>query len=280
MATTTRRASQNITLLIVVLVAITLLTLDYHGEASRGITKVRDGVADVFGPMQRGVASVLHPLGDVVSGAFHYRAAQRDIERLQAEVGTLSRTGAESSYLLQQSEQVLALNHLRDAAGVPSVVAPVLLGPGSSNFQQTIELDLGTSSGVGPGMPVESDKGLIGHVIAAGSTTSTVLLLTDQSSVVDVRFGDSGTADITTLSGQGAGRPLAGSPVSGIPVRNGAVALTSGLAGAAYPAGIPVGAVRSVVYTTGGLAERVTVTPYVSPAELQYVAVILWTPSA
>ncbi len=279
MASSSRRANQNITLLIVVLVAITVLTLDYHGEASRGIGKVRSGVADVLGPLQRGVAAALHPVGDVVSGAFHYRSAQRDIERLQAEVGALSRTGAQSSYLLEQSQQVMALNHLRDATGVPSVIAPVLLGP-SSNFEQTIELGLGTSSGIGPGMPVEDGDGLVGSVVSAGRTTSTVLLLTDQRTSVDVRFGNAGTASITVLAGQGTGRPLAGSPVSGIPVRRGEPVLTSGLAGAAYPAGIPVGTVSNVVYTTGGLAERVEVTPYVTPSELQFVAVLLWTPSA
>jgi rod shape-determining protein MreC len=278
-AIATRRANQNITLLIVVLVAITVLTLDYHGEASKGITKVRNGIADVLGPVQRGVASAIHPIGDVVSGAFHYRAAQRDIERLQAEVATLSRTGAQSSYEMQQSRLVLSLDHLRDATGVPSVIAPVLLDS-PSNFEQTIELGIGTSSGVGPGMPVEDAGGLVGSVVSAGRTTSTVLLITDRRSSVDVRFGVAGAASGTLLAGQGPGRPLAGSPVSGIPVHRGEVVLTSGLAGADYPAGIPVGTVQSVVFTTGGLAEHVTVAPAVRPSDLQYVAVMLWTPSA
>ncbi|HTX01393.1 MAG TPA: rod shape-determining protein MreC, partial [Acidimicrobiales bacterium] len=192
-------------------------------------------------------------------------------------------SGVESNYLVNQSQQVMALEHLADAAGVPTLVAPVLLGP-SSNFEQTLEIGKGTSSGVGPGMPVEDADGLVGSVVLAGKSTATVELLTDARSSVDVRFGVSGVAGISVLQGEGPGRPLAAtlsdSSLAGAPLRRGEPVITSGLAAADYPAGIPVGTVASVSSASGGLAEQVAVTPFATPQELQYVAVMLWTPTA
>jgi rod shape-determining protein MreC len=177
----------------------------------------------------------------------------------------------------------MALAHLGDAAGVPTIVAPVVLGS-SSNFEQTVELGLGTSSGVGPGMPVEDADGLVGTVVQAGRTTATVRLLTDERSSVDVRFGVTGTSVITLLAGQGPGRALAAtlsaSSTAGASPHVGETVLTSGLAGAAYPAGVPVGTVASVSSASGGLAEQVTVTPFATASQLQFVAVMLWTPDA
>ena len=108
--------------------------------------------------------------------------------------------------------------------------------------------------------------------------------LTDASSSVDVRFGLTGTSTIIDLSGEGPGRPLtgtiAGANVGGAAVHAGEPVLTSGLANAAYPGGIPVGRVAAVSSANGGLAEQVSVTPFTVPSQLQYVAVVLWTPDA
>lgn len=279
MATTTRRASQHVTLLIVVLASITALTLNYRGQASHGISRVRSGVADALAPVQRAIARIIHPLGDVVSGALHYGTVQRENAALRQQLAQLANGGAESTYLSERASQVFQLAHLPDSAGVPTLVAPVLLGP-SSNFEQTIELGVGTDEGVGPGMPVEEAGGLVGSVLSAGASTSRVLLLTDPRSSVAVRFGVTGTGSVAVLQGQGAGKPLAVTSASGLVVHRGEQVLTSGLAAASYPAGLPVGRVATVSLTAGGLSESVTVTPAATAASAQYVAVLLWTPSA
>ena len=70
-------------------------------------------------------------------------------------------SGAES--LLEQSQQVLAQEHLGYFGNIPSVAAQVI-DIGSANFEQTIEINCGASSGVVVGQPVVSGGGLIGKV--------------------------------------------------------------------------------------------------------------------
>ncbi len=281
MASPTRRASQHITLLIVVLASITVLTLNYRGAASHGIGRIRAGVVDAISPLQRGVAAALHPVADFFSGALQYHSVLQQNVALRQEVQALKNEGAVAAYETSRAEQVLSLTRLGDASGLQSVVADVLVGP-SSNFEQTDELGLGTSSGVGVDMPVESGGGLgggglVGQVVSAGASTSTMLLIDDRRFSVDVRFGLAGSNAVTVLHGEGPGQPLSAT-VSGFSLHRGERVYTSGLAGALFPAGIPVGTVRSV--STSGLTETVSVSPYADPGGLQYVAVLLWTPTA
>jgi rod shape-determining protein MreC len=256
-----------------VLASITILTLDYHGEVSHAITHVRNAVRDVLSPMQRGVAAVLHPFGDVFAGAFHYGQLETENQQLRAELGTLRQRLASEGFNASQAADVLALEHLPYIAGIPMVTGQVI-GNSTSNFQDTIEIDQGTSSGVGPGMPVVSTGGLVGTVSTASSSTATVVLSTDAGVSTPVRVGSSG---LYRAAGQGRGRPLSLSYVGGsTAVRRHQVVYTSGLGGGGLPAGIPVGAVSVVRVSATGATTAIDVTPLVNFEQLQYVDVLEW----
>ena len=62
---------------------------------------------------------------------------------------------------MAQSQQVLSQEHLSYLAEIPSVAAEVI-DIGSANFEQSIEINCGSSSGVTVGQPVVSAGGLIG----------------------------------------------------------------------------------------------------------------------
>ncbi len=272
----TRHTSQRITLVMLVLASITAITLDYHGEASRAIGHVRNGVRDVLSPVQRVAAAALHPLGDVFAGAVHYGQLQAENAQLRRELGLVNGELASGAQAMRASEQLVALAHLPFVgANIPTVAASVI-SLATSNFQQTIELDRGTSSGIGPGMPVVASGGLVGTVTSASASTATVELITDASSSISVR--DVATNAIFVATGGGSGRPVALSSGGGSihAAALGDRLVTSGVDLGAYPAGIPFGVVRSVRVQAGGATESVTVTPLVNLANLQYVSVLEW----
>lgn len=110
--------------------------------------------------------------------------------------------------------------------------------------------------------------------------TATVRLVTDGQSAVGVRYG-TGAGALAVLAGQGWGKPLAAELVpTNTPLTDGEVFTTSGLQGAAYPAGIPVA--RVVAAHTGATAteESVSLVPEADLAHLRYVSVLLWGPSS
>ena len=268
-----RRTSQRLTLVILVLASITVLTLDYHGEASRAITHVRNAARDVLAPLQRGIAAALHPVGDVFSGTIHYGSLETQNQQLREELGRIRLKLAADAFASAQAGRVLSLAHLPYVAGIPMIASEVI-GNSTSNFQSTVELDGGTSSGIGPGMPVVANAGLVGTVVSASSSTATVLLVSDPTSSIPVSIGGTG---LYRAVGAGWGRALTLGYVAGsTAVHRGELVYTSGLGGGALPAGIPLGVVRSVRVSSEGLSTAVKVTPLVNLDDVQFVDVLEW----
>jgi rod shape-determining protein MreC len=276
LATSRRNTSQRLTLLILVIASITAITLDYRGPASHALGSVRNGVRDVFAPIQQGLSDVFRPVGDFFSGAVNYESVVNDNAHLREQIGNLRRQALENQSAAEQLQQLLALEHLPFLGNSKDVLADVISGP-SSNFELTLTIDRGTADGVGVGMPVVSGAGLIGTVISAGTTTAVVRLVTDPSSRVGVRFPD---GDVGVASGQGAGRDLSVQVIgSASPLpRRGQVVFTSGLQPSAYPAGIPVGTVAAVHFAGGALNPAVAMRPIALLSDVQYVAVVQWLP--
>lgn len=273
MASSRRNTSQRLTLVILLLASITVITIAYKGEARHVIGSVRNGAADVFAPLQRGVAAALHPIGNLFAGMADYGGALAENQRLQFEVGNLHRELLEAQQAQSQLDQLKAEENLPFAYGIPEVSAEVISTP-QSNFDLTIEIDRGTSEGVGVGMPVVSGAGLVGSVISAAGDTALVQLITDPRSDVGVRFGN---GNVAVAQGQGQGSPLQLQDVSETgTTRRGAPVVTSGLDVAAYPSGIPVGTVSTVRHAGGSLTSEVLVSPLVNVSVLQYVDVLQW----
>lgn len=268
-----RRTNQRLTLAILVLASITALILDYRGTVAHGITHVRNGLHDALSPIQRGVAYVLNPVGDVFSGALHYGSLETQNQQLRTELGNLTRELAADRYAQSQSEKVLALANLPYVNGIPMIPGEVI-GGATSNFQETLEIDRGTGQGVGPGMPVVGESGLVGVVQTASATSATVNLVTDASSSIALRIGQTG---LYKAQGGGRGHALNLTYVGGsTAARRGELVYTSGLGGGAIPAGIPVGVIASVRASSTGAAPFISVIPIVNFLNLQYVDVLEW----
>lgn len=282
MAATRRTTNQRITLLMLVLASVTVLTLDYHGEANTLITRARTSVGDALAPIQRVIADVLHPIGDAVAGSVHYGALQRQNQVLEGQIGALRREVQADDEASAEAKVLLRLDHLPFVGNLAHRDATVISGP-TSDFEDTLEIDQGTSSGVAPGMPVVGGSGFVGTVISAGRSQAVVRLLQDARSAIGVRLGLTGN-DVGVITGQGRQSKLSLQLFStNSPIHRGEYAYTSGTSAAgvsAYPSGIPVATVTAVHRSPGGLGVDVTLAPLVDPTTLEYVAVLLWTPPA
>jgi len=265
-----RGSNQRLTLLILLLISVTVVTLDYHGSVARGITHVRNGVVSVLSPFQRATSAVLHPVGDVFAGAIHYGQLATQNQQLRAQIGALQRGTAQQRYSLEAARQIALLSRL-PYTNIPSVVGEVI-APASSNFERTVEIDLGTSSGVGPGMPVVGTSGLIGTIISSSGSASTVQLVTDARFGVGVLLGPTYFRAV----GNGSGLTLEQLQSKSVVPHLREVAITSGQDNGAYPPGIPVGSVSSVSTNQAGVLQKVSIHPSVNLTQLQYIAVLQW----
>jgi rod shape-determining protein MreC len=267
----------RLVLALLVLVSITLITLDTRGGGHTEINRVKTWASDAFDPLRQGVDDLTEPVAGFLAGAIDAPSVQRANAQLRQQVGNLQEQLEQQADLQRQISVLDKLDKLQFADEIPKIVAEVN-DLGTSEFAETIDIDKGTSSGVDIGMPVVGGEGLIGIVSESSSDEATVQLLTDPGSSISVRYGTAGNTAV--VGGQGAGSPLTVDYiVPRTPVSAGEILYTSGLAHGLYPEGIPVARLNaSSSQSAGATQENVTATPVASLTNLQYVAVLEWEP--
>lgn len=265
-------------MLVLVLLGVTFVTLSDRNGNSGVFAKARSYAHDVAAPFQSAVHSALEPVGNFLYGATHYGQLQQQNEALRRQLAAEQSSAVASAAAEQEAAQVLSQQHLSFVGSIPTLAAQVV-DLGSANFEQSIEIDRGSNSGVAIGQPVVSAGGLVGRVTAVASRVATVTLIDDPSSVVGVRVVRSGV--IGAAAGEGQGNSLSVEDVNvGSLIRKGDTVVTSGLQLADYPAGLPVGKVTSVFAPPGALQLSVAVEPLANLVNLELVRVLLWSPQS
>jgi rod shape-determining protein MreC len=278
-ASSRRSRRPRTTLILLVLASITIITLDARGGFHRITSGARSVASDAFAPVKSGVDDIIEPIGSFLAGSVHYGAVRQQNQKLQAEIDQLKQQQRSQADIDQAQRQLNALLNLTFLPNLQQVPAEVT-DYGTSNFAATIDISVGRSDGVQLGMPVVGGGGLVGQVVQANHSTSTVRLVTDGQSSVGVRFGPA-PGTLAVLAGQGSGKPLSADFVeSNTPLTDGEEFVTSGLQGAVFPAGIPVAKVVSSKNKANSSQESVTLQPLADLAHLRYVSVVLYGPSS
>ncbi|MBV8200292.1 MAG: rod shape-determining protein MreC, partial [Acidobacteria bacterium] len=210
-----------------VLLGVTIVTLSDRSGHGGIFQKARSYARQVVNPLQSDVRSALQPVGDFIYGALQYRELERENQRLRQDLVAAQAAEAAAQAEEIEAEDVLGQQHLSYLAGIPSVAAEVV-GTGSANFEQTIEVDRGSDDGVAVGQPVVAAGGLVGSVSAVSPHLATVTVLDDPSFTVGVRVEPSLVVGAAT--GEGQGNSLQVEDVNvGETVKKGDYLVTSGL---------------------------------------------------
>lgn len=150
-------------------------------------------------------------------------------------------------------------------------IAATVIGREISPFLQYIMIDKGTEDGVRYGMPVVTQQGLVGRVDAVIAGASRVKLISDSTSVVNVRLK---SAEIEVqLQGSLTGDIFLDMIPLDETVELGDVVLTSGLGGN-YPPNIFVGQVLSTQRRDNAIFQTASVQPIVDFTAINAVLVI------
>ena len=172
----------------------------------------------------------------------------------------------------QENARLKGLLELSEQDGAPIVVTRVT-GSTASSARRFAYIGAGRNSGVETGMPVRSERGVVGRVLEVANSTSRVLLLTDSESVLPVRRAQDDL--IAFAEGRGDGLIRVRLINLGLnPIEVGDMFVTSG-AGGYYKPGVAVAIIVEVT-DDGGLARMVA-----DPAGTDFVRVEpVWEPEA
>ncbi len=283
MARPRRSRRTLVVLLVLVLVSITVISLDESDRTHDLTAGVKSVATDIFTPLRSGVNGIVHPVGDFFAGAFHYGALQQENQKLQAEIAQLELGDGEAKRAREELAQLdkALQSHALTSPGSLHFVTAQTEAKGSSDFTATITIDKGRDDGVAVTDPVVGGGGLVGRVVQASHRTATVALVTAGQSSVGVTFGSGSSGPFTAVvQGQGGGSPMKALYVSRTtPVHLHEEMYTNGLAGAAFPKGIPVGRVTSVRTVPGATEKDVRLAPAADLSTLAYVQVVQWSPA-
>src|SRR5574341_1346235 len=166
---------------------------------------------------------------------------QRNTE-LEAQVANLQTQIIELQEQLSETNVLSALVDFARANPSNRYQAAAVIARDPSPFLQYVIINRGSDGGLRRGMPVVSQKGLIGRIAAVTAGAARVQLITDPSSTVNVRLEPSGAQAI--LQGQLNGEIVLDMIPQNANVQSGDLVLTSGLGGGS-PANILIGQVSS-----------------------------------
>jgi rod shape-determining protein MreC len=264
----------RLTLVLLVLVSITLLTLD--GRNFGPLASVRSGVGGLFAPVGSAMDTITRPARDAWNGAFSYDELREENDRLAVRVEELERGEAAAETARRELEQLAADLDLDAVSNIDSVVARVVSG-GVGNFDGGLQIDRGSDSGISVGMPVVGGTGLVGRVIQVSSNRSTVQLVSDPAFSVGVRVVGGPGLGVVTGQGNPVGARATGFD-NGVALTEGDLLVTSGTLRSLFPPDLAVGRVTSVTSDAAGLEKEADIEFAARFSDLRYVTVLLWEP--
>lgn len=262
-----RTSSRALLALTFVLIAGGLLVLNLGGylQAAEGLA------LRPLGALQAWLSQRVTAIQTLVTSPADLATLRAENLSLEAEVARLER---ELIALREQAAEAEVLAGLLGYARTrpeSRYVAARVIGQDISPFIRSVWIDRGSDGGLQQGMPVVTERGLVGRVAEVYSTVARIQLITDPQSSVNVRL-QSSRAD-GALQAQLNGELWIDAIDQSASVTPGELVLTSGLGGA-FPSDIPVGQVLTVRKRDYDLFQQAVLQPSADLANLLVVLVI------
>jgi rod shape-determining protein MreC len=256
------------------LTAFTLITLDYRSGGGGPLRRLGNAV---FGPIERAVGAVTHPIGSFFSSLGNLNGYKSENERLKTQNQELLRrlrlTDGERAQLAS-AEKLL---NLAGNAQFRIVAARVLAVRSAFDFEWTATIDVGSTDGITKNQTVINGDGLVGKTLSVGPSTAPVLLGNDVNFHAGARL--EGSEEIGHVDGGGR-RPMTFTLLdSQGAIQVGARLVTFGdIANRPFVPEVPIGHVTQVQPVNGALTRTAIVAPYVRFSTVDIVGVVVAMP--
>lgn len=271
---TRKRLFWTATVLFVALVAYSVLS---PAPEDRGGV-VQNELSHVFRPLTAGVnwvgsriSSVWHHYINLTRTSFENDKLLQDVAQLREQVLTLQEAQAEN-------QRLHALLNFSESWRKNPIVARVIASSTHHDIR-TVVIDRGWADGIERDRPVMADGGLVGRVRVISEHSSTVLLITDPNSALDVLDMRSRVRGLMVggLKDTELHRPVTLTQLEYVSqdsdIQEGDELVTSGMDGV-YPKGLPIGKVYELRKDAFGLFEEAWVLPSADLSRLEEVIVL------
>ena len=210
------------------------------------------------------VQSLITQPEDVTTLRQQNSALEAENSRLQVQIVELQQQVTESQLLstLVDYER----RHVENQYTAASVIARDI-----SPFMHYVIIDRGSDDGLRKGMPVITQKGLLGSIAAVTAGAARVQLINDPGSIINVILQQSDIEAV--LNGQITGEIELDMISQNATIQPGDLVMTSGLGGN-YPANLVIGQVMTIKNEASALFQTASVQPAVDFSQLEIVLII------
>ncbi len=268
-----RRYGGRIFLSIIIL-AMFITSIAWTSGERKELTILESVVRDGLAPLQRSVTAVSNSVTGFFSSVWNIgtlledkKHLEKEVEQLQARVRELEEQEYQNLRLRQ------ALRFQEQTKSQYSLEMATVVARDRRNWYKTLTISKGASSGVTPGMPVVTSKGLVGHVTAVSGRTATVLLVLDNRSAVGALVQINRTLGVVEGTGDQTGNLRMIHLPKDAPVRPKQVVVTSGLGGL-FPKGLPIGKIEDIKIESNGLMKYALLKPFADFEHLEEVFIV------
>jgi rod shape-determining protein MreC len=235
---------------VLVALSIGLLTA-YFGEGPSGLLHgLQRGAQEVLQPIETGVSRATKPFRDLVGWVGDNLDAKDENKRLRKQNADLRKQATKAQVAERENEILRAKVGMEAKPGYPDGTDEIparVIAFSPNVWNQTIQIDKGSSDGLRANQAVVTGDGLAGRVTSVTGGTATVTLIID---------GDQGVSSQVLPSGaRGIIEAEVGNPekvnlayVKSKQIKKGDTVVTSGSTSEKYesffPKGIPIGKVK------------------------------------
>jgi len=253
--------------IVIALVAIGVVALALGGYLTSLSNLVNQSVVEA----QTWISSRYLAVVDFLTVPRDVASMRQKNAELEAEVARLQTQVIELQQQVTETQILSALVDFARASPENTYKAATVIGRDPSPFLSYVIINVGSNDGIRRGMPIVTERGLVGRVGAVTADAARVQLITDPASAVNVSLQNSKTEAM--LIGSITGDLSLDMISQDVTVQPGDIVLTSGLGGG-YPANLLVGQVVSVRKLDYELFQQAAVQPIVNFDQLQFVLVI------
>jgi rod shape-determining protein MreC len=259
--------TRSLQTIVLILIALGLIALALGGF----LTPLSRIILNPIISTQTWIASRYQAVQSYLSAPQDIANLRQENARLQAENSRLQTQIIELQQQLAETSILSALVDFARANPENRYQAAAVINRDPSPFMQYVIINRGSDDGLRRGMPVVTQKGLVGRITAVTAGAAHVQLITDPASTVNVRLDPSEAAAV--LTGSISGDLSVDMVPQEANVEAGNLVLTSGLGGN-YPPNIVVGQVSGVRSRDQDLFQRAAVQSIVDFSQLEIVLVI------
>jgi rod shape-determining protein MreC len=260
-----------------------MITVYFRESPNGSLHGVQSAGASALRPFEIAANRIARPFQDAYNWTADVFHAKKENKQLREQVKKLQQQAIQTSAGAQDASSLRKLLKLQRAPAYEdyaktAVTAEVLSNP-VSQFDQTIVIAAGRTSGIRVHDAVVTDRGLVGQVTKVLHDTALVSLLTDKESAVTAKDHQTGAVGIVRHSEGPEDLLFLDRVPKNKVVDKGDLVITAGqMSGhqlsSFYPRNIAIGKVTKVGQTDVDPFQDVQVMPFVDFTSLQFVLVL------